>query len=257
LAALATGAKSYRDNPVIGSVALNRLGLHVTRVRLAHAMAERRRRKLQPLVDADDVAAFARDGFILKRNFLAPEEFAALKQEVFRFKAPARHLTQGDAVTRRIALDAPALARLPAVRAFVRSRGWRDLVSYVGSFTSEPQLYIQTIFSHARAADPDPQTQLHADTFHPTVKAWLFLTDVAHDDGPLVYGPGSHRPTARRLVWERRMSIRASQHTDFLSERGSPRVDRTELRALGLSEPQALAVPENTLVVADTFGFHA
>ena len=37
---------------------------------------------------------------------------------------------------------------------------------------------------------PDPQTDLHTDTFHPTVKAWLFLTDVAADAMPFVYVPG-------------------------------------------------------------------
>ncbi len=46
VAALATGAKSFRDNPVIGSPALNRAGLHVARVRLAHRMAEWRRQRL-------------------------------------------------------------------------------------------------------------------------------------------------------------------------------------------------------------------
>ena len=44
VAALATGAKSFRDNPIIGSPALNRAGLHVARMRLAERMAERRRR---------------------------------------------------------------------------------------------------------------------------------------------------------------------------------------------------------------------
>ena len=36
----------------------------------------------------------------------------------------------------------------------------------------------------------DPQTDLHTDTFHPTVKAWLFLTDVAPETMPFVYVPG-------------------------------------------------------------------
>ena len=48
---------------------------------------------------------------------------------------------------------------------------------------------------HACDGPPDPQTALHADTFHPTVKAWLFLTDVAADAGPFTYVPGSHRLT--------------------------------------------------------------
>ena len=51
---------------------------------------------------------------------------------------------------------------------------WLGLVRYVGSFMLEPLVYIQTIFSHVRKAEPDPQTRLHADAFHPSVKAWFF-----------------------------------------------------------------------------------
>src|SRR5690349_24035214 len=64
IAALATGAKSFRDNPVIGSPTLNRAGLHLARVMLAHRMAEWRRRRLSALVCEEDRAAFERDGFI-------------------------------------------------------------------------------------------------------------------------------------------------------------------------------------------------
>src|SRR5690242_21856582 len=69
-AALATGAKSFRDNPIIGSPRLNRAGLHVARVRLARKLAERRRARLAALIAPEDRIAFERDGFILKQNFL-------------------------------------------------------------------------------------------------------------------------------------------------------------------------------------------
>ncbi len=257
VAALATGAKSFRDNPVIGSPTLNRAGLHVARMRLAYRMAERRRRKMAALVSDDDRAAFQQDGFVVKRDFLPAADFAAVTRQVAGYAGPARQQAQGDAITRRIALDERALARLPAVRAMVESPEWLGLVRYIGSFMLEPFLYIQTIFAHARNALPDPQTRLHADTFHPTVKAWFFLTDVGEDQGPLIYVPGSHRPTRRRLAWERRMSLSAAQSADFQSSRGSLRVAAGALRRLGFCEPRVFAVPANTLVVADTMGFHA
>jgi hypothetical protein len=121
----------------------------------------------------------------------------------------------------------------------------------------EPQIYIQTIFSHVRQAPPDPQTRLHADAFHPSVKAWFFLTEVAEEDGPFIYVPGSHRPTRRRLSWERRASMTAARSADFQSSRGSLRITQETVRRLGFGEPKAFAVPQNTLVVADTVGFHA
>ncbi|MEJ0067411.1 MAG: phytanoyl-CoA dioxygenase family protein [Pseudomonadota bacterium] len=141
---------------------------------------------------------------------------------------------------------------------------WRGLLRYVGSADAEPIIYVQTILSHVVAGPPDPQLALHADTFHATVKAWLFLTDVSEDEGPFTYVPGSHRLTAQRLAWERRMSIQitdgtypnASDH-DRLTRRGSFRVNAAILDELQLPPPRACAVPANTLVVADTFGFHA
>jgi Phytanoyl-CoA dioxygenase (PhyH) len=257
VAALATGAKSFRDNPIIGSPTLNRAGLHVARMRLAYRMAERRRERLAPLISNEDRAAFARDGFVIKRDFLPTAAYDALKQEVVSYEAPARQQSQGDAITRRIALDRRAMTRLPTVRALVESPEWLGLVRYVGSYRLEPFLYVQTIFAHARDAAPDPQTRLHADTFHPTVKAWFFLTDVGEDQGPLIYVPGSHQPTRRRLAWERRASLTARESVDFQSSRGSLRISAPMLRRLGFAPPKVFAVPQNTLVVADTMGFHA
>jgi len=257
IAQLPTGAKAFCDNPVIGSPTLNRWGLHVGRVRLAAALAASRRRRLRALVSAADAAAFARDGFVLKRDFLPPAAFETLRAQALGHAGAAREMMQGDTITRRIALDPPALRAMPAVADLLASREWRGLMRYVGSFDSEPIAYIQTILSHVNDRDPDPQTALHADTFHPTVKAWLFLTDVAEDEGPFVYVPGSHRMTPERLVWEKARSIRASTGLDRLSSRGSLRIGREELSTLGLPEPRTFAVKANTLVVADTSGFHA
>jgi hypothetical protein len=257
VAALATGAKSFRDNPVIGNPTLNRAGLHVARVRLAHSMVEWRRKKLASLISEDDRAAFRRDGFILKPNFLPAADYAALKQQVLSFRGPARQQLQGDAVTRRIAVDRQALSQVPALRNMTESPEWLGLVRYVGSFMLEPLIYIQTIFSRVSDGPPDPQTRLHADAFHSSVKAWFFLTDVTEEDGPFIYVPGSHRPTPRRLAWERSQSVEAGRGPDFQSARGSLRISLQGLRRLGFGEPRILAVPENTLIVADTVGFHA
>ena len=89
------------------------------------------------------------------------------------------------------------------------------------------------------------------------MKAWLFLTDVAEDAGPFVYVPGSHRLTPGRLAWEREMSIKAATAPDRLTRRGSFRIPEAALAEIGLPPPRAFPVPANTLVVADTFGFHA
>jgi len=254
---LATDAKSFRDNPLIGSRRLNAWGLHVKRVLIADRMAAWRRRRMEGLVPAAQRAEFARNGYVKVENFLDAHAFAALRQQVMSYRGAAREMVQGDTITRRYALDPEALPALPAARALVRDKAWQGLIRYVGSYDTEPLAYIQSILTHRHDAPPDPQTHLHADTFHPTVKAWLFLTDVAPDEGPLVYVAGSHRRDAARLAWEKKRSLEARDGSDVLSGRGSLRIDEAELESLGLPKPTAFAVPANTLVVCDTSGFHA
>jgi hypothetical protein len=257
IAQLATGTKSFERNAVIGSRRLNEWGLHAARVALAYRLAQARRRQLAGLVSEKDRTAFDRDGFVLRPNFLPAEQFAALIAQVRAYRGPLREISEGDTIMRKIALDSRALAALPALGAILQSRDWRGLVRYAGSRDAEPVVWVQSILRHACSGPADPQTFLHADTFHPTVKAWLFLTDVAEDAGPLTYVPGSHRLTRQRLEWERRMSLSARHSPNAEDRQGSFRIDPAELASLGLPQPRTFAVPPNTLIVADTFGFHA
>ncbi|RJF89628.1 phytanoyl-CoA dioxygenase [Oleomonas cavernae] len=254
--ALGTGAKSFIGNAAIGSVLLNRLGLHVVRLILADRIMWLRRAMLAPLVGAADRRAFQRDGFILKGDFLPAEAFAALEAEVRALRAPGRECHQGDTITHRILLDGEALARLPATAALLRDRRYRRLLGYVAGRLRVPGQWVQTIRTGVLPGQPDPQRNLHADTFQPTMKAWLFLDDVDTRNGPFTYVPGSHRLTLKRMAWEWRRSIAASTLADRYSAKGSFRAQEDELAALGLPPPKAFAVRRNTLVVADTRGLH-
>ena len=256
-AQLLTGTKSFERNRVIGSRRLNQHGLHAARVTLAHRIAAARRARLAGLVSAADREDFARDGFVIRRDFLPAAQFAALLDQVKSYRGGLREIAEGDTIMRKIALGPEALAALPALATLLGSPEWRGLIRFIGSRDAEPVVWIQSILRHAVDGPPDPQTALHADTFHPTVKAWLFLTDVAADAGPFTYVPGSHRLTPERLAWERRMSLAAPHSPDGETRQGSFRADPDDLAALGLPPPRAFAVPANTLVVADTFGFHA
>lgn len=252
-----TQEKFFARNPIIGSRWLNEHGLHTARVELAHRLAARRRRRLAPLIGATDREQLDRDGFVVKHDFLAPDLFADLTEQIRALRAPAREMIEGDTVTRHIAFDPAVMKGVPAARRLLDMPEYRNLIRYAGSSAAAPMVYIQTVLSHAGAGPPDPQRDLHTDTFHPTVKAWLFLTDVRPDAMPFVYVPGSHRLTAQRIEWERRMSIRASEWAGQPETRLVRAISRDELSELGLPEPQLIAAPANTLVVADTFGFHA
>lgn len=254
---LVTGAKSFKDNPFIGSRRLNRMGLHATRVRVAHAMARWRRARMAYRIAPDHRAAFDANGFVRIDDVLPPADFEALRSAILATPLPAREMLQGDTITRRIAIDPELLRAASGLKGLLSSSLWRGLTRYIASFDSEPLYYIQTILTRRADAPPDPQTHLHADTFHPTMKAWFFLTDVAEEDGPFTYVPGSHRLTPERLAWEQARSEIAPDGVDHLSARGSFRITSDEVTALGLPPARSLAVRANTLVVADTFGFHA
>jgi len=252
-----TSAKSFVDNPLLGSPRLNQQGLHAWRVRKAHALATQRRTALQHRISPQDLANFERDGFVVHHDVLPKDTFQRLRDAVLARPFPAREMVQGDTITRRMAIDAAARVASPELSAFLDSPLWQGLTRYVAGYDAPPWAYVQSILSHTRNAGPDPQTRLHADTFHPSMKAWFFLTDVAVDEGPFCYVPGSHRLTPQRLAWEQRKSVEAASLADRYTARGSFRIDANELPALELPPPRLLAVPANTLVVADTYGFHA
>lgn len=254
---LLTSAKSFLDNPLIGSRRLNGLGLHRGRVRLADAMCRWRRRRLARHLRADWREAFDRDGYVVVRDVVPPEEFPALREAMLSYEGPAREMRQGDAITRRLAIDADMLDAIEPLRRLLARKDLVALFHYVASFRTTPLHYVQTIVSHCGGSEPDPQETLHADSFHASMKAWLFLNPVAADEGPFTYVRASHRFTRERLDWEHRRSLSDPRAIDRLSARGSPRVNGADLAAMKLDQAEPLPLPGNTLVVADTGGFHA
>lgn len=229
------------------------------RLRRAHAHAAERRERLLHWLDGVDAATFARNGFVVKRELLPREQFEALAAQVRGWPAAARELRHGDTVTRRVAADAALLRAAPALAALLQGRPWSGLTRYVAARQRPLPAFVQTVVTPAPPGARDPQTQLHSDAAQPAMKAWYFLQDVGDDDAPLCYVPGSHRLTPERLAWELRCRLRPAEPA--AEPGGAPvapprRVEKAELAAMGLGHPARLVVPANTLIVADTFGFH-
>ncbi|RYI82441.1 MAG: phytanoyl-CoA dioxygenase, partial [Acetobacteraceae bacterium] len=145
--AVATGAKSFRDNPVLGSAWLNRWGLHLGRKRLAQRLAAWRRRRLEAGIAAADREAFARDGYLAIPDFLPPEEFARMRAELMSWRTPAREFIDGYSLTRLIPLDGVTLPGLPATSAALSGGRYRGLHDYIGACRQAPHLFVQTVFS--------------------------------------------------------------------------------------------------------------
>jgi hypothetical protein len=200
--------------------------------------------------------SFAADGYVVVPDFLPPHEFAALQSELQGLSGEARACVQGDTATVMKLLDGEARRALPACRAAVHKRAFVRAAMYCGAKLRPPISFVHCVRNHAVAGGADPQRTLHSDTFHPAMKAWLFIDDVDARNGPFTYVPGSHRLTWARLKWEYAQSLAASGAENRYASRGSLRIGERELAELGFAAPVSLAVRANTLVIADTHGFH-
>jgi len=253
-----TQAKSFSANPILGNRLLNRLGLHVIRLVAAHGARRVRLLFIAPFVDQKLRQSYWRDGFVLIENFLPDQEFVRINQTVRSAtdQLEVRECIQGDTLTHRILLDEKARSQLPGVDDLLENRQYLNLMAFVGATYKRPLFYIQRIANGFADGGADPQKDLHSDTFHPTMKAWYFLDDVPLETGPFNYAPGSHRLTLKRLKWEYRRSIGIQQLENTYSRRGSMRASDRDIADMGYRPRQAISVKKNTLVVADTHGFH-
>ena len=256
-AAVVSKGKNFGSNPVLGSARLNRMGLHRWRVAQAHAASERRRARLATRLRTEETAQFEEKGFVVRENALPADIYARLVEELQTVPRPAWEMRQGHAVTRIMPLpgqdDGSAAA---AARRFLISPEIRALIGYVAGRAGGYNPAIQTIANHPDPANPDPQNTLHSDTFHPTAKFWLFMHDVAADEGPFSFVEGSHRLTPQRLEWEYEQSMLATAAGNAHHASGSFRSTEADMAAFGYGPLITLPVKGNTLVVADTYGFH-
>lgn len=255
--------KSFQRNVWLGNVWLNKLGLHVLRVLIAHAFFRFRLFQLaiMGLISHAERKHFINNGFLVYEHFLTDEVFSQLKQELLNYDDQIRDVIEGSTLTQRVYLDTQKLKQLPNCEALVQHGRLRKIVRYCSSKNRLPLYYIENIKQHFfSSSKPDPQKDLHADTFHPTVKAWLFIDEVSIENGAFTYVPGANRLTFRRLIWEYQESVQAAKNKhDPNMDRywdGSFGISHERLTQLGYPAPQAMMVLANTLLVANTFAFH-
>lgn len=256
LPSLLSTAKSFKKNPVVGNRLLNLLGLHVIRVVLSAWIMHLRRLPLFWMMARTDRRFFRAQGYLLKENFLPPDLFNQLQQEALAAQLDARICLQGDAITHRVLLDHHTLKTLPAHKALLAHSPFLHTLGYCSGRLRIPGIWLHQVFNGVFPDKRDPQRNLHSDTFHPSIKAWLFLEDVPEEKGPFNYVPGSHRLSFKRLVWEYQRSLKVCGEEDHYSASGSFRITEEDRKTLGLPSAIAFTVKANSLVIADTHGFH-
>ncbi len=251
-----TTAKSFRDNPILGSRLANRLGLHVIRILISHGIMRFRMLLLSFPISAEDKKMYFSQGFLIKENFLPEEDFEKVEQEAKSFKGEVREARQGDTLTHRAVLSPEALVDNPNLEQFLYSKDLLQFLKFTSGHLRAPFYYLENIKNKYISGATDPQKHFHHDTFHPSMKCWYFIDDVEEGMGPFTYIPESHKLTWKRIKWEYKMSLIAKEHKNVLHGKGSTRYTDKDLKALGLGEPHAFTAKKNTLVIANVFGIH-
>ncbi|WP_444932169.1 phytanoyl-CoA dioxygenase family protein [Microbulbifer sp. SSSA002] len=257
---LLSWGKSFKNNPIIGNYWLNLCGLHVIRVIVAHALFRFRLFLLSPLVSQRYRREFIEKGYILKENFLPKEQFVRLLNELNQFEGAVREVIEGTTITQRIFMDHRERRRAPEFDDLVKNNLLDRLMRFCSSKNRPPLFYIENLCNHENVDPrPDPQRDLHMDTFHPCVKGWLYMDETSDVNGAYVYVPHSHRLTVQRLKWEYRESLEACKRGELRSPGrywdGSFRVREEDLKKMGY-QLKKLSVPANTLVIGNVYGFH-
>ncbi len=251
-----TTSKSFDSHPIIGSRVLNRLGLHVFRLVLAHGMMRFKMFVLSFSVPKELQKEYYEKGYILLENVLSEEDFNAVVQESQDVRSDIRECIQGDTLTQRIHLTKENYNQTSTIQKLLTQSNIVRLFKFTAGKNHRPISHIQVIKSKYVEGKNDPQKHLHSDTFHPTMKYWFFLQDVNEGMAPFTYVEGSNRLTWKRIKWEYKKSITIHTENALYSRRGSFRVEEDELEALGLPAPKSVCVTKNTLVIVNTYGFH-
>jgi hypothetical protein len=270
-----TAAKAFSE-PWIGQPTLNRAGLHPVRIALSDAALGLRRLQAPGFGRGDAMQQLRRNGVVVLPDFLPAAQFEALQREAREAVAESRRVHppppnqqrgfgdpidfpggfdryDGGTLNRFLALSGQVL---PHAHAFAtHDRVSRLCQAAAGARHRPDKFWIHEIVHGDERDNPDIQKRLHKDTFHSTVKIWFTLEDVEPQHGPFHYVVGSHRMTRQRYAWEYRRSLQACA-PDAKSRGGAFRVTPAELDAMGLPAPTPFAVRANTLLMADTRGFH-
>lgn len=133
-----TEAKSFKANPVIGNHLLNRLGLHVLRVLLAHSLTGVRRFILGWRLPADMKNQFRQNGFVILENAVPNEHFLELQQEANSEWPEVRYFVQGDTTTEFVYLDSKRQQLLPACKKLAHNDSLNRLMKFVAACGLSP-----------------------------------------------------------------------------------------------------------------------
>jgi Phytanoyl-CoA dioxygenase (PhyH) len=246
----------FSADKVVESRLLNALGAQVLRAVAARSLYASRRVRPTAAVSTK-LEELRRTGIGIWPDFLPRSNFDDLRRECWELVD-----TQRESFTaRRSGSNTDARVRVRDID--------RHLVPNLLRFLAEPRLNemleaaekrplgdlsaiarIEHLTQGPADGSEDSQTRLHSDIFFSSHKVWFYLSDVEEADGPLVFVERSHRLAPRQLCYLYYDSWTRSEDSD-----PSRRVQPREVEGRGFRE-SVFTCPKNTLVVANTCGYH-
>ena len=251
-----TFLRIFSTQKLIKNKFLNKAGLQLFRIRLASLIYNLRKERNFPEI-VDEYNAYKRDGIIQIDNFLDQEHFENVRIE-------ARRVVE-DGIWDTVREDGPNIIYIrkiqnlkeedyPNIYKFLKNQKLNQLFQAVEKrkfdlYKGEATLQVQYLVQGEDTPSHDPETELHADTFFNTNKSWLYLDDVNLENGPFVFVRKSQNINVKdRMQKEYKFSLN-------MKTKGSRRVFKEELEVADLQE-EVFTCPKNTLVLANTFGYH-
>ena len=242
----------FSGDKTVSPVLLNRLGVQVLRMVAARAI----HRMMPAFVDKGVepyVKEVRREGIAMIHDFLPPDAFEKVRKEYARIADNAdswKILIRGSNTQRLAFINSldPSMIRNASTYFFEN-----PIIHAIFSALEKSSLRDLRVtkafeeLTHGSDETKDPEAKFHSDIFFNTHKAWLYLDDVTLEHGPLAYVKRSHLLNARQL---------AAVYKDSCKENeGSRRIPAEEIAHRGLAESFCVC-PKNTLLVANTFGYH-
>lgn len=246
---------------VVGSALLNRLGCQIGRVVLSRA-GSRIRQMVRPASGAQE-QEIRRQGYTVLEDFLPAGAFEQVRDEYWGI------MTDPNTAKRRIRDTAGCVRETyyleensPAKTCLTHIYNNETLRSLLMcSDGVAPKAFDRGVFQAAfwrhrmddgsfpdALASDHSNAEFHSDTFYTISKAFFYVEPSSSNNGAHRYVPNSHRLSLARLGFEYQNSV-SGRHS-------SPRVAESETGRYG-GEPITFDLPGNSLIVENTFGFHA
>jgi len=244
-----------------GGLALNLFGYHFLRILFLNIVVGLRRRRGFDDPDRKRVLeTVLRDGAVVIPDFFPEDVFRMIKEEcatkdlaVFNERAP--RILRSAFVAEGMASAAPVLEQHLA-----QNRFNADIVSAVlrQDVSSMPTVQVERSWTDAEdigKPTTDKQDNLHFDVCYPTMKCFLYLNDVDASNAAFSYVFGSQRMTWARAWMEHVMGLKFWSWSKTDQARITPEVPAEFIEANGM-KVVPLAGKANTLIIANTMGFH-